>query len=239
MLRRAIIPALLVAHLGCSMRAQAGEAVDFATVVQSAMASLRTSASYARTGNTALAQIELDDAKSAWGQLLGRFADQPPAPYSPPAFHGLLATGQRHLAQADDALGAGDGSRAGAEILALRRSIHDLRHQAGLFELNDCVFELAATMENLRAVAVSFGTTKTGADTVKDAGNALRDRLQRCNGLASPEIASQAEFRRLIDGAIASAGEIGRAALDGDAALMHRYQIELQSFVNLLDFRFG
>lgn len=239
MLRRAIIPALLVAHLGCGVHAQAEEAAGFAVVVQSAMASLRTSASYARTGNTALAQIELEDAKSAWGQLLSRFANQPPAPYSPPAFRNLLAAGKRNLAQADNALGAGDGARAGEEILALRRSIHDLRHDAGEFQLNDCVFELAASMENLRAAAIRFGNTKAGAHAVKDTGNTLRDHLRRCNGLAPPEIAGQGEFRRLIDGAISSAGEIGSAAQHGDVALVHRYEIELQSFINLLDFRFG
>ena len=38
---------------------------------------------------------------------------------------------------------------------------------------------------------------------------------------------------------MASAGEIGSAAMAGDAGLVHRYQIELQSFVNLLDFQFG
>jgi len=33
--------------------------------------------------------------------------------------------------------------------------------------------------------------------------------------------------------------EIGRAAAAGDTALVHRYLIELESFVHLLDFRFG
>lgn len=239
MLRRAIVLAILVAWLPIGLYPQAGAAMDDNAVLQSLMDSLRSAASYARAGNVALAQIELDDAKAGWGRLLGVSADRTPAPYSPSAFHTFLTSGTVQLARADQALSAGDGAGAGSDILALRRSIHELRHEAGLFELNDCVFELAATMDRLHAVALRFGDARAEAAEVKDAGVGLRDHLQRCNGLAPPEIASQAEFRRLIDGAIASAGEIGRGALAGDAGLVHRYEIELQSFVNLLDFRFG
>jgi len=237
MLHRAIILALLL-WAGCGSRINAAETSDPAGTMQTVMASLRAAASYARTGNLALAQVELGDAKGAWDGWLGSFSDRP-APYPSSAWQSLLIAGKDNLARANDALHAGDGSGATSEILALRRSIRELRREAGRFELNDCVFDLAAPMEQLRSAAVRFGEAKAGAEEVKAVGVALRDHLQRCNGLASPEIASEAEFRRLMDGAISSAGEIGSAAAAGDAGLVHRYQIELQSFVNLLDFRFG
>ena len=236
MLRRAIVLALLLTLLGSGLQAHADE--DLGMTMRIVTTSLRSAASYARTGNLALAQIELNGARRAWGGSLGRFAEQP-APYPASAFRHLLSTGKERLAQANDALGASDGPLAASEILALRQSLRGLRHEAGLYELSDCVFDLAAPMEQLRAAALRFGEHKAAAEEVNSAGGSLREHLQRCNNVASPDIASEAEFRRLIDGAMASAGEIGGAAMAGDAGLVHRYQIELQSFVNLLDFQFS
>ncbi|UFZ03718.1 hypothetical protein LQG66_31655 [Bradyrhizobium ontarionense] len=239
MLRRAIMLSLLLLWcFGHGPRAEAGDSNDLPALMQSAMAGLRTAASYGRTGNIALAQIELDDARRAWTQL-SRLTEQPIAPYVAKSFADLLATGRERLSMADDALTAGDSAGAAADIATLRRALHALRREAGVVELSDCVFDLSSAMDELRSVATRFGAAKADTSEVVQAGTALRERLQRCNGLAPPDIAGQAEFRRLIDGAIASAGEIGSAARTGDAGLVHRYQIELQSFVNLLDFRFG
>ena len=236
MLHRAIVLALLLTSPGAGRHAHAEE--DLGMTMRIVTASLRSAVSYARTGNLALAQIELNDARRAWSGSLGRLAEQP-APYPAAAFRDLLSAGKERLAQANDALGANDGPRAASEILALRQSLRELRHKAGLYELNDCIFDLAAPMERLRTAALRFGEHKAAAEEVNSAGGSLREHLQRCNNVASPDIASEAEFRRLIDGAMASAGEIGGAAMAKDAGLVHRYRIELQSFVNLLDFRFG
>lgn len=241
MLRRAITLSLLLTSvltwIGCAATTHAAEALDVSALFRGAMASLRTAASYARTGNVALAQIEIDDARSDWHRL-DQHADQVWS-YPDQALHELLVRGDAGLASAADALAAGDTARAGTEILSLRRAIHALRREAGVDDLSGCVFELAPIMEGLRTAATRFSTTKSDPDRVKKSGEALRERLQRCNVLAPSEVAGEAEFRRLLDGAIASAGEIGSAALKGDADLVHRYQIELQSFISLLDFRFG
>ncbi|CCD98183.1 hypothetical protein [Bradyrhizobium sp. STM 3809] len=238
MLRRAIILSLVLSCLAPSVHPQAAENADITALIPAAMASLRTAASYARTGNIGLAQIELDDARRAWAKLGGLTA-RAAAPYPGTSLAELIASGNDRLSKADEALTAGDGARAAADIAALRRSIHAMRRDAGVMELSDCVFELAPAMNGLRDVAARFASTKAGPGEVVEAGAALRMQLQRCNSLAASDIASQAEFRRLIDGATASAQEIGRAAREGDAGLVHRYEIELQSFVNLLDFGYG
>ncbi|MGJ4886785.1 hypothetical protein ACQR1Y_01245 [Bradyrhizobium sp. HKCCYLRH3099] len=238
MLRRAIILSLALSCLAPSVDLQAAEKADIAAMMPAAMASLRAAASYARTGNIGLAQIELDDARRAWAKLGGLTA-RAAAPDSNPSLSELITGGSDRLSKADAALASGDGARAAADIAALRQSIHALRRDAGVIELSDCVFELVPVMNILRDAAARFSTTKAGPGEVVEAGAALRAQLQRCNGLATPDVASQAEFRRLIDGASLSAQEIGRAAREGDAGLVHRYEIELQSFVNLLDFRYG
>jgi hypothetical protein len=63
--------------------------------------------------------------------------------------------------------------------------------------------------------------------------------LQRCDGMAPTGIRNHPEFRRLIDGALASLAQMPNAAATRDRDLMHRLLIELRSFDNLLAFRYG
>jgi hypothetical protein len=220
--------------------AEAGKPTDFASAMGPIMANLRSAASYARTGNIALAQMETDEAVATWKRLEPNASGPLPA-YAPAAVSDFLDRGRERLAAATHALDSGDNVAAGRELLALRQSFHELRLQAGLYDLGDCVFEIAPAMEKLRVAATRYGEQPAPAnaeDTVATA-SAFRDRLQRCNEWASPEIAEKSEFRRLIDGAIASSGEIAHAAMAGDGPLVHRYLIELQSYAQLLDFRYG
>ena len=57
--------------------------------------------------------------------------------------------------------------------------------------------------------------------------------------MAPRSIRRHAEFRRLIDGALASLAQIPKAIEARDADLLHRLIIELRSFDNLLAFRYG
>ncbi|WP_050630931.1 hypothetical protein [Bradyrhizobium viridifuturi] len=218
--------------------AEAGKPPDFASAMGTITANLRTAASYARTGNVALAQIEADEAMAAWK----RVGPAGPLPaYAPAEVLDFLSRGRERLTAVTHALDSGDTVGAGRELLALRHSFHEFRRRSGLYDLGDCVFEIAPAMEKLRAAATRYGEhpAAANAEDIVAAASAFRDRLQRCNEWASPEIAEKSEFRRLIDGAIASSGEIAHAAMAGDGPLVHRYVIELQSYAQLLDFRFG
>ncbi|MBR1128273.1 hypothetical protein [Bradyrhizobium iriomotense] len=220
--------------------AEAGKSADFAAAMGPIMANLRTAASYARTGNIALAQMETDEAVAAWKQLAPNASSALPG-YAPAAVSDFLDRGRERLAAATRALDSGENVAAARELLALRQSFHELRRHAGLYDLGDCVFEIAPALEKLRAAATRYGEqpAQANAEETVAAASAFRDRLQRCNEWASPETAERSEFRRLIDGAIASSGEIAHAAMAGDGPLVHRYLIELQSYAQLLDFRYG
>jgi len=204
------------------------------------MANLRTAASYARTGNIALAQMETDEAVATWKRLEPD-ASSPLSAYAPAAVSDFLDRGRERLTLVAHALDGGDTAAASRELLAIRQSFHELRRRAGLYDLGDCVFEIAPAMEKLRVAAARYGERPASANAEETvaAASAFRDRLQRCNDWASPEISEKSEFRRLIDGAIASSGEIAHAAMGGDGPLVHRYLIELQSYAQLLDFRYG
>ncbi len=223
------------------LSAERGKQVDFASALQPIMANLRSAASYARTGNIALAQIETDDAVAGWKDLPASAAATPRPPYPPAALADFIKKGRERLGAASAGLASGDNVAAGRELLALRQSFHDLRRGSGLYDLSDCVFEIAPAMERLRLAATRFGAqpAPAGAEDIVADASAFRDRLQRCDAWANADVSKQPEFRRLIDGAVATSGEIAHAAMAGDGPLVHRYLIELQSYAQLLDFRFG
>jgi hypothetical protein len=52
-------------------------------------------------------------------------------------------------------------------------------------------------------------------------------------------IRDRAEFRRLIDGALATLAQVPKAVETRDGDLLHRLLIELRSFDHLLAFRYG
>jgi hypothetical protein len=240
-LRCIIVLLAWLVSTGPGLAAEAGKPADLSTAIQSIMANLRTAASYARTGNIALAQIESEEAMAVWKTLQDSATATPLPSYRPAVLQEFLNGGRTQLAAAIGALGGGDNIGASRDLAALRQSFHDLRRQSGLYDLGDCVFEIAPAMERLRTAATGFGAqpAPSPAEDTIAAAAAFRDRLQRCNDWAGAEVARQPEFRRLIDGAIASAGEIAHAAMAGDGPLVHRYLIELQSYAQLLDFRFG
>ena len=76
-------------------------------------------------------------------------------------------------------------------------------------------------------------------DSVAAGAVSYRATLQRCDGMAPPPVRGHAEFRRLIDGAFASLGQMPKAAKTRDRDLLHRLLIELRSFDHLLAFRYG
>jgi hypothetical protein len=63
--------------------------------------------------------------------------------------------------------------------------------------------------------------------------------VKRCDGMAAPALRDTPEFRRLVDGIAASLAFVPKAVADHDRDLLYRVIIELQSFDNLLAFRYG
>ena len=104
------------------------------------------------------------------------------------------------------------------------------------------------TVVNARLVGVDL-MLKTGRfDAARNGLNAIRKEfydLRKASGVVvladcvRDSVRQMPEFRRLIDGTKASLELISKAIATRDADLLHRVLIELRSFDNLLDFRFG
>jgi hypothetical protein len=68
--------------------------------------------------------------------------------------------------------------------------------------------------------------------------DAVAKAASRCDRLADDGIRAQPEFRRLIDGTLASLAFVPKVIAGRDNELLHRLIGELKAFDNLLSFRY-
>jgi hypothetical protein len=61
----------------------------------------------------------------------------------------------------------------------------------------------------------------------------------RCNDEASADVRNDPEFRRLVDGMIASLAQVAEAVAERDGSRLHRLLIEQRALERLLAFRYG
>jgi hypothetical protein len=116
----------------------------------------------------------------------------------------------------------------------VRRQLSDLRRQNNVTVLADCVLDANIAMDALFA-----HDEKPDWDSVSAGAESYTGTLRRCDGMAAPGIRQHGDFRRLVDGALASLAQIPKAAETRDRDLLHRLLIELRSFDHLLAFRYG
>lgn len=236
--RTALLALLLIA----SGAAYGDDLADFNAAVAAAAAHNRVADGYLRTGNTDLAALELERLRNSWTELTQKFGGKRPAAFKDGTLYTTtllkISTG---LVAADMMLQSGRTDAARAALNGMRRDLYDLRKSAGVVVLADCIRDT-----NALADAIMVYNDRNLDWTNPDTGRGLAARsadylktLERCDGIAPPDVRSSPEFRRLIDGARAGLGLIAKAIETKDTNLVHRVLIELRSFDNLLAFRFG
>jgi hypothetical protein len=234
--------AILVFALLANAPAQAGDLADFNAAIEAVSGHNRVAIGYLRTGNDDVAGLELERLGDAWGKLTARFAGKRPDAFEGNALYGsLMTTTPARLLAADMMLKAGKGDIAAQSLIALRGDFYAMRKASGIVVLGDCVRDANEAMDVLMIYndrALDFTKPETGFDIA--AKSAIYGHvLKRCDGIAIEAVRSAPEFRRLVDGALASLTLIPKAIETRDAGLLHRVLIELRSFDNLLAFRFG
>ena len=131
-------------------------------------------------------------------------------------------------------LSMGNADIARESLDKIRKSLSELRRENNVTVLADCVLDANTAMDALFAHDREPDWESVAAGAESYAGT-----LKRCDGMAPSGIRNHAEFRRLIDGALASLAQIPKSAETRDRDLLHRLLIELRSFDNLLAFRYG
>jgi len=212
--------------------ARADDLADFNRAVEAAMSHHRVATGYLRTGNIDLEALEVEKLRDAWGKV--STLTRPAAFRDAARYQATMLEIAATLMGTTLVLNGGHAAVAAEQLDKVRRQLSDLRRQNNVTVLADCVLVANVAMDALFAL-----DRKTDWESVTAGAESYGATLRRCDAKALPAIREQAEFRRLIDGALASLAQVPKAAETRDSELLHRLLIELRSFDHLLAFRYG
>jgi hypothetical protein len=216
--------------------AAADEATDaFHAAVAGAYRSYREAVHYHETGNVDLAELALDEFVAAWKAVEARYAGKPPPAYAKDAAFAetLAAIGGK----AASAVGAAPAEALFA-LRPIRADLAALRKRNSQTVFSDCVDAMNAAMDRLWA----YRQKPPGAKEVpafKAAVQAATAQYRRCLDEAPAPLRDAAEFRRLLEGALASFARLEAAGEAVNAELVVSLLRELRSFDKLIWLRFG
>ena len=212
--------------------AHADDLDDFNRAAEAAMGHRRVAAEYLRTGNIDLAVIEIEGMRGAWGRVSA--LPRPAAFNDRQRYAGTVLEIAASLVGVSLVLDLGRPDVAREQLGIIRASLSRLRRENGVTVLADCVLDANTSMDAL------FAQDETPDwESVAAGAESYRATLRRCDGMASAGVRNGPEFRRLIDGALASLAQVPRAVEARDRDLLHRLLIELRAFDHLLAFRYG
>ena len=234
--------ALAALLMFASVAAAADDLDLFNAAVEDFSAHNRAALGYLRTENIDLARLEIERMREAWGALAGRFGGaRPQALRDNPLYVTVMVDVQTRLIGGVLMLTMSRPDLAGDALVAIRKEISDLRRVSHVEVLADCVLDANTAMDALFAYRdrPPDWTAPQAATELAAAADAYGGAVRRCDGMASADIRSHPEFRRLVDGIAASLAQMPKAIAGRDGDLLHRLLIELRSFDNLLAFRYG
>jgi hypothetical protein len=237
--RAAIVGLLLALTAGGAYGDDLG---DFNAAVERAASHNRAADGYLRTGNVDLASLELDRLRESWAALTQRFGGKRPEVFKDGTLYTTtllkISTG---LVGADMMLKSGRMDAARKALDGMRGDLYDLRRSAGVVVLADCIRDASKIAGNL----FTYDDPKLDWDKAEirtglaAAATGYVKVLERCDGIASPAVRANPEFRRLIDGARSGLAFIPKAIETRDTNMVHRVMGEMRAIDNLLAFRFG
>jgi hypothetical protein len=232
LLKHALGIATVLAFACMATAAHADDLEDFNRAVEAAMSHHRVATGYLRTGNIDLASLEIENLREAWGKVSA--LPRPAAFRDAERYNAVMLESAAALIGTTLVLNMGRADVARESLDTMRRQLSQLRRQSGVPILADCVLDANVAMDALFALdgGTDWESATAGAES-------YRTTLQRCDAMAPPGLRNHVEFRRLIDGALASLAQIPKAAETRDKDLLHRLLIELRSFDHLLAFRYG
>jgi hypothetical protein len=164
----------------------------------------------------------------------GEHAAAPAAFRDQPRYTSTILEIAAGLLGASLVLNLGRPDVAREQLGTIRAALSRLRRENDVAVLADCVLDANTAMDALFA-----HDKEPDWESVSAGAESYRATLRRCDGMAPVDIRGHPEFRRLIDGALASLTQVPAAVEGRDRDLLHRLLIELRSFDHLLAFRYG
>tara|TARA_R110000772_G_scaffold49123_4_gene112529 strand:+ start:85343 stop:86134 length:792 start_codon:yes stop_codon:yes gene_type:complete len=240
--RISFIAAAFCLLLAAPRPALAADAGEFDSLVDEAQNGYRAALFYARTGNAALAGIELRQTQAVWDEILAKFGAAPPLPYAKDSrFAADLKAITGRIAKGADLLDDEKSKAAREELEPVRDLIYGLRDRAGRKGYSECVTDLNRHMAVLfkwRHARPDFSIPGV-SDDVMQAALKYRDILRACRAMA-PDVKKNADdFKRIYDGADASISSMPAAVERKDPLGVVNILRELMSFDRILYFKLG
>jgi hypothetical protein len=221
--------------------AKADDLTAFNAAIEKAADHNRVALGYLRTDSLDLASFELDKMKNAWGDLTGKFGGNPPAPLRDnPLYTEALVDVPTRIVTAMMMVNIGRTDIAGNSLQAIRLELSKMRRESGIEVLADCVLDYNNTMKQLLAYddAPPDWTRTDAVAELSSRAAAVETVSKRCDTMAGT-LRERPEFRRLIDGTLASIAFVPQAIDKRDSELLQRLIGELRAYDNLLSFRYG
>jgi hypothetical protein len=223
-------------------QARASELGAFNDAFADAWGHYRQAVFYGRSGNVAVAALELDDFVTQWSALAARFGDDPPDAFvDDKAWKETLKSIGAIARQGLEELDVGDIEAARQTLAPVRGIAGDLRRRNGVTVYSDVVDELSAAMDMLaryRREMKDLGESEAVATVTRQAA-VVAYLFDKCDARASAAVRDDPEFRRLIDGARESMDKLWASLETGDIRLYRIGIGELRSYERILFLRFG
>ena len=238
--RRLIFLSLLVVVIAAP--AGAGELARFNAAVAKAYTHYRGAVFYLRTGNPAVANVELQQAGALWTSEVLPFRNSPPDAFADDAaWPSILDDVGARLEKAKAATSQ-DLAEPAAEALApIRPALAALRARNQVRVFSDCIDEANAAMDALwvfRKAPPDFGVPEQVNDLrAKTAVTAYLYR--RCAEQAPADVAAAPEFKRIMGGTQESLGRMWAVIDAGDGEAVISILREIRSFDRMLWLQFG
>ena len=214
--RISFIVAAFCLLLAAPRPALAADAGEFDSLVDEAQGGYRAALFYARTGNAALAGIELRQAQAVWDEILAAYSTTPPPPYAKDSrFAADLKDITARISKGADLLDEEKGKEARQELAPVRDLIYGLRDRAGRKGYSG---KCTRSISRVRT---------------------YRDILRACRAMAPAHYQKAADFKRIYDGADASISSMPQAVERKDALGVINILRELRSFDRILFFKLG
>lgn len=231
-----------LAMLTLSAPAGASELARFNAAVARAYAHYRGAVFYLRTGNPAVANVELQQAAALWRSEVRPFRAAPPDAFADDgAWPGIYDDIGARLEKAKAATQQDLTEPAEAALAPIRGTLAALRARNQVRVFSDDVDEANAAMDALwvfRQSPPDFGKPEQVNDLrAKTAVTAYLYR--RCAERAPADIAETPEFKRITGGTLESLGRMWAVIDAGDGEAVISILREVRSFDRMLWLQFG
>lgn len=234
---------LILANLLPGTPARSAETLAaFNTAVAGADAHFRTASHYLRVGAADPAVLELEALDGAWQEIVARFADAPPEPFAADSeWRNALTSIAGRAAAAHAIAAAGNLTEAREALLPLRETLGTLRRRNGVVVFADCLDEIHAALGGYAPLRETEPDLESSEDrrALLATTAVLEHLLRRCRDDAPGQVSADAQFQRLIEGALLGLDRMWEAVDNRDLRMVEGTIGEIYSFVRLLHLGFG